>query len=198
MDIDKILVHLTEMFQARKEDTSEFEEHYDAVPRLRYYNELIVLNTDITTVFFTLTKELLRDLMKEFKEYEDPKDFIDHYKTKNFIIILSEPPSPATSSSLLKRDKELSTVGGMLQVFLMKELMYNPSKHTLVPNHEKMSDADAKALMDKLMIKSKAQLPAIHKTDIMARWLGLRHGDIVKITRYNDTSGEYYYYRCCV
>jgi DNA-directed RNA polymerase I, II, and III subunit RPABC1 len=198
MDIDKVLLHLSELFQARNEDVSEFEEHADAVLRPRYFNEFIVLNTNATTVFFTLTKELLRDLMKEFKEHEDPKDFVDHYKTKNFIIVLLDPASPATSSSLLKRDKDLSTVGGMLQVFLLKELMYNPSKHSLVPKHEKLTEAESKELLEKLMIKSKSQLPTIHKTDAMAKWLGLRHGEIVRITRHNDTSGEYYYYRCCV
>jgi len=198
MDMDKVILHLTELFQARNEDVSEFEEHADAVLRPRYFNEFIVLNTDETTVFFTLTKELLRDLMKEFKEYEDPRDFINHYKTKNFIIVLLDPASPATSSSLLKRDKDLSTVGGMLQIFLLKELMYNPSKHALVPKHEKLTESESKELLEKLMIKSKSQLPTIHKSDAMAKWLGLRHGDIVRITRHNDTSGEYYYYRCCV
>jgi DNA-directed RNA polymerase subunit H (RpoH/RPB5) len=48
------------------------------------------------------------------------------------------------------------------------------------------------------MLKSKLQLPHIHRGDVMAKWLGLRQGDVVRITRYNETSGEYYYYRYCV
>ena len=35
-------------------------------------------------------------------------------------------------------------------------------------------------------------------TDIIAKWLGLKQGDIVKIDRYNPNSGVYYYYRCCI
>lgn len=196
MDIDKVLLHLKEMLDMRGEDTSEFEEHGDAVPRPRYFTDPtpIVLNTDKTTVFFTLSKEVLKELLKELKEVSD--DMQGHYKTTSFIIVVMEMPSSTTMNYLMERDKALQLNGGMLQVFMMKELMYNPSKHVLVPKHEKLSEDEAKAVLEKYMIKSKAQLPQIHKTDIMARWLGLKHGDVVRITRYNPTSGEYYYYRC--
>lgn len=195
MDIDTVLLHLTEMLQMRGEDTSEFEEHGDAVPRPRYYTDptRIILNTDKTTVFFALSKEVLKELLKEFKEVED---FEEEYKTKNFIIVVMELPSSTTMNTLLARDKTLQQNGGMLQVFTLKELLYNPSKHVLVPEHKKLTDEEAKEVLEKYMIKSKAQLPQIHRTDIMARWLGLRHGDVVRITRFNPTSGEYYYYRC--
>ena len=53
-------------------------------------------------------------------------------------------------------------------------------------------------VMETYMLKSKTQFPIIHRTDVMARWLGLKHGDVVKITRYNETSGEYFYFRCCM
>lgn len=190
-----MLLHVTEMLQMRGDDTSEFEEHGDAVPRPRYYTDptRIILNTDKTTVFFALSKEVLKELLKEFKEVED---FEEEYKTKNFIIVVMELPSSTTMNTLLARDKTLQQNGGMLQVFTLKELLYNPSKHVLVPEHKKLTEEEAKEVLDKYMIKSKAQLPQIHRTDVMARWLGLRHGDVVRITRFNPTSGEYYYYRC--
>lgn len=196
MDIHVILVHLREMLDMRGEDTSEFEEHGDRVLETdpnKFNAEPIVLNSDQTTVFFALSKEVLKDLLKEFKEVED---FREHYKTPNFIIVVQEMPSSTTMNTLMERDKSLQAVGGMLQLFTAKELMYNPSKHVLVPKHEKLTEEQTKAVLEKYMIKSKAQLPQIHKTDIMARWLGLRHGDVVRITRFNPTSGEYYYYRC--
>ena len=99
---------------------------------------------------------------------------------------------------LVAWDKELQAMGGMLQVFYMKELMYNPLKHVLVPRHEKLTETEAKEMMEQYLIKHKAQLPIISRNDPIARRLGLRTGDIVRITRYNDTSGMYYYYRCCV
>ena len=71
-------------------------------------------------------------------------------------------------------------------------------KHELVPKHKKMTEDAVKKLMEELQLKTKTQLPLIQRQDIIARWLGLQQGDIVRITRYNDTSGKYYYYRCCV
>jgi DNA-directed RNA polymerase subunit H (RpoH/RPB5) len=52
--------------------------------------------------------------------------------------------------------------------------------------------------MQKYMIKSKLQMPVILHNDIIAKWLGLKQGDIVKILRYNENSGLSYYYRCCI
>ena len=76
--------------------------------------------------------------------------------------------------------------------------MYNPTKHELVPKHEKMNNEDVKVLMENLKLKAKTQLPFIQKTDVIARWLGIQSGDVVKITRYSPTSGKSYYYRCCI
>ena len=47
-------------------------------------------------------------------------------------------------------------------------------------------------------IKSKTSLPIMLKTDPIAKWLGIKTGDIVKIDRYNPNSGLTYYYRACV
>lgn len=95
--------------------------------------------------------------------------------------------------------KMLSGLKLNLQVFDIKLLQFNISKHELVPKHELVSDeSEVKEIMEKFMIKSKFQLPIILKTDAMARYLGLKNGDIVKITRVSPTSGEYIVYRCCV
>lgn len=194
MELDIIRTHIKEMLENRGDDVSYIEEHGDVVDVQRYYNEMIILNTDITTVIFALTK----DTLKEWKSMEeDAEMMISKYKTKYFILILNEQPSSAVLSYITMRDKTLQSLGGLFQVFYMKELMYNPLKHTLVPKHKKITEAEAKKVMEKYLAK-KSQFPIIYKTDVVARWLGLRHGDTVEITRYNDTSGLYYYYRTCV
>lgn len=197
-DIDIVRAHIREMLEIRGDDVSYIEEHGDAVARPRYYTEFIELSTDKTTVMFALTKEVLKEVAKEFKETDVTELIRTFNNTPNFIIVVIDPPSSASNNLFIAKDKELSAIGGMLQIFQLRELMYNPSKHELVPKHEKLSDADAKEIMETYMIKTKMQMPFIHRSDKMARWLGLRQGDIVKITRYNETSGEYYYYRCCM
>lgn len=85
------------------------------------------------------------------------------------------------------------------QIFSLQELQYNPSRHGLVPKHELVRDADQlAALLKRYTLKSRAQMPAIHRDDPMARYLGLGIGDIVRITRPSQTAGFYSYYRVCV
>jgi len=195
-EIDIIRANLKDMLDARGEDVSYIEEHGDAVDKSRYYNEIIKLDTDKTTVFFLLNKELV----KQWKEEEKtPEDMVETYKMSNFILILSETPSPAMMHYLQDRDKILQqSMQGHLQIFYKHELKYNPLKHELTPKHEKISKEEGEKLMKDYLIKHKTQMPLILKTDIVSRWLGLKHGDIVRITRYNETSGTYYYYRCCM
>ena len=101
-------------------------------------------------------------------------------------------------SQLNKYDKLFQKNGGILQFFQIKQLMFNPTKHEFVPEHVKLTDAEAQDIMKKYMIKSKLQMPIILHNDIIAKWLGLKQGDIVKIKRYNDNSGVSFYYRSCI
>ena len=57
MEIATIRENIKYMLDARGDDVSYIEEHGDAVEPTRYYNELIILDTDKTVVFFALTKE---------------------------------------------------------------------------------------------------------------------------------------------
>jgi DNA-directed RNA polymerase subunit H (RpoH/RPB5) len=194
-EIHTIRAHLKDMLEARGDDVTYIQEHGDAVEPARYYSELIVLDTDRTTVFFALSKKVLT----EWKQQEESAEaMIERYKTKNFILLLSDAPWSPMMQYIDARDKALQTHGGMLQVFYKKELMYNPLHHELVPKHERLSEEEAKEVMDMYLIKHRAQMPLISRNDAIARRLGLRQGDIVRIIRNNETSGMYFYYRCCV
>lgn len=194
-EIHTIRAHLKDMLEARGDDVSYIEEHGNAVEPSRYYSELIVLDTDKTTVFFALNKKVL----SEWKLREESADaMIERYKNKIFILVLNDVPWSPMMQYIDARDKALQQQGGMLQVFYGKELMYNPLKHELVPVHERLSEDEAKEIMDTYMIKHRSQMPTISRNDAIARRLGMRQGDLVRITRHNDTSGMYHYYRCCV
>jgi DNA-directed RNA polymerase subunit H (RpoH/RPB5) len=197
IEIEIIRANIKDMLDARGDDVTYIEEHGDAVESTRYYNELITLDTDRTTVFFALTKEVLKE-WKADKAHESEATMLEAYPGKTFMLVLADAPSPANLGKLVALDKSLQAAKSMLQIFYTKELMYNPLKHSLVPLHEKLPDAEARDMQEMYMIKHKSQMPVISHNDIIARWLALRTGDIVRITRYNDTSGTYYYYRCCV
>ena len=197
MQLITIRSNLKDMLNTRGDDVSYIEEHGDAVEPSRYYMELITLNTNKTTIFFIFTK----DILKDFRQNNETADeMIEKYGTKNFIVILNEVTTSNYINHFQQKDKELALhkENGMLQIFYKKELTYNPLKHTMVPKHEKLTEDEGKKIMEDYLIKNKAQLPIISKTDIISRWLGLKSGEIVRIIRYNKTSGEYFYYRVCI
>lgn len=131
-------------------------------------------------------------LSSKVKWSELKKFFEDETPYKLYICVTKDKMSQNNT-------KMLSSLKLNLQVFDIRLLQFNISKHEFVPKHEVVSDDnEVKEIMDKFMIKSKFQLPIILKTDAMAKYLGLRNGDVVKITRVSPTSGEYIVYRCCV
>jgi DNA-directed RNA polymerase I, II, and III subunit RPABC1 len=86
-----------------------------------------------------------------------------------------------------------------LQLFDIKVLQFNISRHELVPKHEIIRDESViKNIIAQYSLKSKFQLPIILKTDAMAKYLGLKNGDVIKIVRVSPTAGDYVVYRCCV
>lgn len=85
------------------------------------------------------------------------------------------------------------------QQFDIKELLFNVSRHTLVPVHEVITgEKIIDDILEKNMIKSRINLPWILKSDAMARYLDLAPGDIVKITRPSPSAGKTVLFRCCV
>jgi DNA-directed RNA polymerase subunit H (RpoH/RPB5) len=84
------------------------------------------------------------------------------------------------------------------QIFHIKELQFNITKHILVPKHEKINDQEIQEILTTFSLKTKFQLPLILKSDPMSRYLGLKGGDVVRVTRNSPASGEYFVYRCCM
>ena len=197
MDITKVLNHSVELLALRGEDTTTFQEELFQIEQSRFYNEVITLSTQNITVFYAFSKDSFKEMWSTFKA-TDIDTLQDTYNTLQFIWILQEHPPSITMQSVQLKELQLQEKKGYIQIFLTKELLYNPTKHELVPKHKKLSPEAAETLVNDLQLKSKNQLPFIQKQDIIARWLGLQPGDIVKITRYTETSGKYYYYRCCV
>ncbi len=66
--------------------------------------------------------------------------------------------------------------------------------HTLVPLHEKLSEAETKELFEYHNITIK-ELPKILKKDAAIRHLDVKENDIIKITRMSPTAGKTSFYR---
>ena len=70
-------------------------------------------------------------------------------------------------------------------------------KHVLVPKHEILSEGQAKAVLDQFKV-TPHQLPLIKDSDPIAKAVGAKAGDILKITRDSQTAGKAIAYRYVV
>ena len=128
---------------------------------------------------------------------DDIKEFLvkmNKQKIKRGIIV--------SNNSLSTICKKLLTTmkvdyGYFVEHFVVEDLLINITKHSLVPKHVKASEEEKKLVLKKYRAKV-AQMPKILVGDPVARYLGLRRGDMVKIYRKSDTCGTHVFYRIAV
>jgi len=80
---------------------------------------------------------------------------------------------------------------------LPKQRKFNILEHELVPKHEVLPPEEAARILKELGVTPQ-QLPWLRVTDPVARAIGAKPGDIVRIYRKSPTSGETIAYRYVV
>jgi DNA-directed RNA polymerase I, II, and III subunit RPABC1 len=125
------------------------------------------------------------------------KNFIQEVVNKrnafSGILITSAPPTP----TCLKLTNSLNPKENIIEVFQESELVVNITLHELVPKHILLSNEEKAELLKRYRLKE-SQLPRIQRTDPVAKYLGLRRGQVVKIIRKSETAGRYASYRWCI
>lgn len=131
-----------------------------------------------------LGKNDLKTIVKNIQEEtQDPNVLI--------ILILKKKKNSAVKKELLNEEYNNT------ELFTSKELSFNISKHVLVPKHIKLSKEEGQKILENFNV-TKKQMPKILATDPMARYLGLKLGDICKIIRNSSQIGNSNYYRIVV
>ena len=113
----------------------------------------------------------------------------------DIMIILGEPFHDVFH---LQAAKQWNGRKARVGFFQIKNVISNPTKHIMVPPHRKLSQAEITALIPRIHLKTKSELPHIKfHVDMQARVLGLVPGDVVEIRRPSETAGEAIIYSYC-
>lgn len=122
------------------------------------------------------------------------RQFAQHIDQHNFftgIMVTAVPTTPAAK-------KIGATIAPrILELFQEQDLLVNVTEHELVPKHIMLSIEEKRELLRRYRLKE-SQLPRIQQHDPVARYLGLRRGQVVKIIRLSSTAGRYASYRWCL
>ncbi len=83
-----------------------------------------------------------------------------------------------------------------IELFAEDELVLNITKHRLMPTHTLLTAEEKTQFLLQSNVKE-TQLPRILPTDPMAKYLGTRRGDVIRIVRRSETAGKCIMYRLC-
>lgn len=160
-------------------------------------SENVVAAAGNLTVFHidlpTCRHRILFDLAARFKLIEVRKSLeAQDVELDVVILVVFNKPTTAAHKSIneLKRD---------IQIFTLGELQYNVTEHTLVPRHAPIrSETQIREILRRYQLPDRYKMPLIPSSDPVARYLALKPGQLVCITRPSPSCGLYVSYRCCM
>lgn len=175
----------------------ELDIMYKANPKLTYEINPIdmVFSENNYTVKYVLQPKLrTKDVMKLVEDMIEEK-----YLEEEGTLILVVRDSMKTEETIENFFESILKKHNIyVQMFSINKLLYNVTEHALVPKHEIVSIEEKKELVTKYNLENEEQLPLIKKNDPVAKYLGMKVGNVCKITTYSETHGIYTKYRLCV
>ncbi|KIM39998.1 hypothetical protein M413DRAFT_189771 [Hebeloma cylindrosporum] len=153
--------------------------------KLNFFTQTAANAHDQIYVFFAEEKSVGVKTMRKFL------GILEDGKIQRGIIVFPGNMTPSARKVIIAMASEYR-----LEEFSEADLLVNIVHHTLVPRHEVLTPEEKKVLLEKYRLKE-TQLPRIQVADPVARYYGLRRGQVVKITRPSETSGRYASYRIC-
>ena len=155
-------------------------------------NDLTILaehETDAEDQLFVFLPDDDKVGVKTIKQY---CEMMKEASVSHAILVVKQGVTPFAKTAL----QEMASTY-LIEHFRDAELLVDVTEHRLVPAHALLSPEDRQALLARYKLRAE-QLPRIQRTDPVARYYGLKVGDVVKIVRPSETAGRYVTYRVCI
>jgi len=163
----------------------ELYQNTDAPVGFLSYDILGTKDTKKTLVKFTLDKESVNR-----QEITNIRGKVNETYGEDTVIVHVLKYKPNTFAY-----KEIKETGEKTdEIFLYTELIFNRTKHRLVPKHVLLTEAEKREILQTYDCKD-TQIPRMVTTDYVCRYFGAKPGDMFKIFRPSPSSGIYITYR---
>uniref|UniRef100_A0A7N4PAI4 DNA-directed RNA polymerases I, II, and III subunit RPABC1 n=1 Tax=Sarcophilus harrisii TaxID=9305 RepID=A0A7N4PAI4_SARHA len=181
------LVTQDELDQTLEEFKAQFgDKPSEGRPRRTDLTVLVAHNDDPTDQMFVFFPEEPKVGIKTIKMYCQR---MQEENITRALIVVQQGMTPSAKQSLVDMAPKY-----ILEQFLQQELLINITEHELVPEHVVMTKEEVTELLARYKLREN-QLPRIQAGDPVARYFGIKRGQVVKIIRPSETAGRYITYR---
>ena len=195
---------ILELLQERGLDTSEYE-NFTQKEIETMYNTISIKNKDISQLDLTLknknttiVKYVLSPRIRTSNIINLTQTFVDETLEEGDTLIIIIKDKLTSDEQLEEYFKTIyHTKNIFCQYFWINMLTLNITKHEKVPKHIIMSKEEVDKLVKNIQISSLDKLQVIKNTDPVAKYYGMKEGDVCKILRKSKTAGLYLNYRLC-
>jgi len=189
--VRKTTIEMLEDRNFKVSDEDKGLPYQDFASRLEENQIDIIANHKSSDIKVAYVSYILDSKTFSKKDLLTKKAFIDeNFPTKDMtvIIIVQEKPTPQIAKEL--QNDEFKSY----EIFLTKNLMFNITHHEIVPRHIILTEEESKKVLEDYQ-STKSQLPKLLSTDPVAKYYGMKSGDICRIIRHSPMTGESIYYR---
>lgn len=167
----------------------EFKSRFGEHPNRETLTLLVEKADDDTNQLFVFFPEDEKVGVKPIKVYTDR---MRTEGVSNAIMVLKVDITPFAKQAVQEMSDSFR-----IEHFKESELLVDITKHQLVPQHQVLTANEKSELLKRYRLKD-TQLPRIQPNDPIARYYGMRRGQVVKIIRPSETAGRYVTYRICM
>lgn len=175
--------------EMREMTPTTFKQRFGEHPNRESLTILVEKADDETNQLFVFFPEDEKVGVKPIKVYTDR---MRAEAVSNAIMVLRVDITPFAKQAV----QEMSDAF-RIEHFKEAELLVDITQHQLVPEHQVLTQNEKIELLRRYRLKE-TQLPRIQPNDPVARYFGMKRGQVVKIIRPSETAGRYVTYRVCL
>lgn len=168
---------------------ASFKERFGETPSREQLTLLVEKADDESNQLFVFFPEDEKVGVKPIKTFTDR---MQAEGVSNAIMVLRVDITPFAKQAVQEMSDSFR-----IEHFKESELLVDITKHQLVPEHQVLTQNEKTELLKRYRLKD-SQLPRMQVSDPIARYLGMKRGQVVKIIRPSETAGRYVTYRICV